>query len=80
MIDETVYRALTQRARQRKTTISACVRLLLANALPAALPKKSPNKIRAALDKAMTYRAPAPDIDQMNAEIEQGYLSGDWPR
>ena len=28
----------------------------------------------AAIQKASTYRAPVPDIDQMLAEIERGYL------
>lgn len=28
----------------------------------------------AAIQKASTFRAPAPDIDQMLAEIERGYL------
>jgi hypothetical protein len=32
----------------------------------------------AAIRKASTYRFPAPDIDQMNEEIERGYLDG-WP-
>ena len=29
---------------------------------------------RAAIQKASTYRAPVPDIEQMLAEIERGYL------
>lgn len=71
-------RELKRFAKRHKTTVGACVRRTIREMLLSE--PKSPAQIRAALDKAMKHSFPAPDIDQMNAEIEQGYLSGEWPR
>jgi len=46
-------------------------------------PEKTQDEIEkklAVIRAAAKYEFPVGDIDQMLAEIEQGHLSGEWPR
>ena len=78
LMDPDEARKLRQFARRHKKSVGECVRHTIQEML--LYEPRSPARIRAALDRAAKVGAPAPDIDQMNAEIEQGYLSGEWPR
>ena len=47
---------------------------------PDEIEKNAIEKKLAVIRAAAKYKFPAGDIEQMLAEIEQGYLSGEWPR
>jgi len=74
ILDESEFRALRREARRRKMTVAAFVR----HAIRAAQRQESPEEAKlrklAAIERAATFSAPAPDIDQMLREIEQGDL------
>ena len=72
------YREIRRAARARNLSVSEWVRQSLAAARKRE-PSISVEKKLAAIRKAAKVNAPAPDIEQMLAEIEQGYLSGPQP-
>jgi len=73
LLDEPEWREIKQAARAEKTTIAEWVRRALRKVRRETSPKDVERKL-AAIRQAVRHRFPAPDIDQMNAEIEQGYL------
>lgn len=74
LLDEAEFRAIRRIARREGKTVAEWVRQAL-RAARVSEPTGDVHKKLAALRKAMTYQFPVADIDQMNAEIEQGYLS-----
>jgi hypothetical protein len=72
------YREIRRAARARKLSVSEWVRQSLAVAHRDE-PAGSMDKKLAAIRKAATVNAPAPDIEQMLAEIEMGYKTGPQP-
>jgi hypothetical protein len=75
LLDETEYRDLQRAARQRRVTVSAWVRQMireLINAEPLGDPERKLRVVR----EAARHRYPAPPVETLLAEIEQGYLSG----
>jgi uncharacterized protein with PIN domain len=73
LVDERELREVKRVARAEKTTVSAWVRQAMRAALrrrPTGDAKRKLEVIRA----AMEYDFPAPDVEQMNAEITRGYL------
>lgn len=73
------YRELRRFARRHKTTIGACVRRVIAEAIRREPARTVAHKL-AVLERAMRHSGPTGDIERMNSEIERGYLSGEWPR
>lgn len=74
LIDEVEYRRIRKVAREHNLTVAEWVRHALRQAAaqqPGGNVEKKLASVRAA---AALDLAPSPDIDQMNAEIEQGYL------
>jgi len=74
MSDDAMAR-LRNAASREHVTVAELVRRAVFTAIEPSNGVSVEEKLRA-LDRAMSYSFPAPDIDQMNAEIEQGYLSG----
>ena len=75
LLDEADMRRLKAAARRERVTVSEIVR----RALDAELKKTGGGDVHrklAAIRRAAEHRAPAPDIDQMLAEIEGGYTAG----
>ena len=72
------YREIRRAARARKLSVSEWVRQALA-VVRRSEPSGSIEKKLAAIRKAAKVNAPAPDIEQMLAEIEQGYQTGPQP-
>jgi hypothetical protein len=74
LIDEGEYRRIRKLAKEHRVTVAEWVRHALRQAA-AQQPNGSMEKKLAAVRAAGALNlAPSPDIDQMNAEIEQGYL------
>jgi hypothetical protein len=73
------YREIQRAARARHLSIAAWVRQALAYARRQQPADDVARKL-AVVRAAARYEFPAPDIEQMLTEIEQGYLSGDWPK
>jgi hypothetical protein len=69
------YREYKRLARSRHMTLAAWVRQALAAARQQQ-PSGDVEKKLAAIRAAAQYNFPAPDIEVMLAEIEQGYLPG----
>jgi hypothetical protein len=72
LLDETEFDDLREAARRQGVPVSEWVRRALREARRRQ-PRGDIESKRQALRKAMQYEFPAPDIDQMLAEIEQGY-------
>ena len=72
------YREIRRAACSKGLTVSEWVRQALAAARREA-PSKSVEQKLAAIRAATLVNAPTADIEQMLAEIEQGYLSGFEP-
>lgn len=74
VLDEQELREIKRAARRRRLTTSEWVRQVL-RAARRQEPVRDPEVKRAALRAALLYEFPTADIGQMNAEIEEGYLS-----
>jgi hypothetical protein len=72
LLDETEFRDLREAARRQGVPVSEWVRRALREARRRE-PRGDVDRKLQALQKAMQYEFPAPEIDQMLAEIEQGY-------
>jgi hypothetical protein len=72
------YREIRRAARARKLSVSEWVRRALAVARRDE-PTGNVEKKLAAIRKAVTFKFPAPDIEQMLEEIELGYKTGPQP-
>jgi hypothetical protein len=80
LMDEDELRSIQRLARKERVTTAEWVRQRLREAQKQ---QEKPDITRKldAIRRAYLYqpKAPAPDIDQMNAEIEQGYLDESPP-
>jgi len=72
LLDETEFDDLREAARREGVPVSEWVRRALREARRREPSGDVDRKLRA-VRRAMQYEFPAPDIDQMLAEIEQGY-------
>jgi hypothetical protein len=73
LLDEPEWRELQRAARAEKTTVAEWVRRALRQARRGSSSKDVQRKI-AAIRVAARHSFPAPDVDQMNREIERGYV------
>jgi predicted component of type VI protein secretion system len=72
LLDEAEWRQIQRSARAERTTVAEWVRRALRQARRSASSKDADHKL-AAIRAAARHAFPAPDIDEMNAEIERGY-------
>ena len=73
LLEEPEFREIQRTARAHRMTVAEWVR----QALRAARRRESSGDVEkklAAIRRAMQYQFPTADIEQMNEEIEQGYL------
>jgi hypothetical protein len=73
LLDEAEFREIQRTARAHRMTVAEWVR----HALRAARRRESSGDVEkklAAIRRAMQYQFPTADIEQMNEEIERGYL------
>jgi hypothetical protein len=75
ILDDAELETYRQAADRDGVNLSAWVRRALRDAA-VQVSAKSPEERIAAIRAAAAYRAPAPPIEQMLAEIERGYLGG----
>lgn len=73
LLDESEWRELQRAARAEKTTVADWVRRALRQTRRGQSSKDASRKL-AAVRAAGRYAFPAPPIEQMNEEIERGYL------
>ena len=73
LMDDAELRSIQRLARKERVTTAEWVRQRLREAQEARSRPDLASKL-AAIHRASQFRAPAPDIDQMLAEIERGYL------
>lgn len=73
LMDDDELQQIQRTARRERVTTAEWVRQRLREAQEQRARPDIATKL-AAIQKASTYRAPAPDIEQMLAEIERGYL------
>jgi len=73
LIDEPEFRRIRRLARERSLTVAEWVRHALRDAAAQQPEKNIDKKLAAVRAAAALELAPSPDIDRMNAEIEQGY-------
>jgi len=78
LLDEEELKAIRKAARRDKTTVAEWVRQAL-RAARRQQPKSDVARKLAIVRAAYRHRFPAPPIEQMLAEIEQGYLD-DGPK
>ena len=72
LMDDDELRSIQRLAKKERLTTAEWVRQRLREARLRARPDAE--RKLAVIRTASRFRAPAPDIDQMNAEIERGYL------
>ena len=75
LLEEPEFREIQRTARAHRMTVAEWVR----QALRAARSRESSSDVEkklAIIRRAATFNFPTADIDQMNEEIERGYLSG----
>jgi predicted 2-oxoglutarate/Fe(II)-dependent dioxygenase YbiX len=75
VVQEAELREIRRVARQERMTVSEWVRRSLRQARRA-VSTQDPDRKLEVLRAALEHSAPAPDIEQMLAEIERGYASG----
>lgn len=73
LMDDDELRSIQRLARNERVTTAEWVRQRLREAQEARARPDIATKL-AAIQRASQFRAPAPDIEQMLAEIERGYL------
>jgi len=78
LLPDPEYREIQRIARSRRISIAQWVRQAL-HAAKREEPLGDVSKKLEALRAAAEFEFPTADIEQMLAEIEQGYLSGDKP-
>lgn len=76
VIQEDELEELKAAARAERMTLSEWVRQALRAARERPVPGLSGADLEAVLAEGAAHEFPAPDIDQMNAEIREGYLGG----
>ena len=75
LVDDKEFEELQRMAQQRNMTLSEWVRQALRRAANEQ-PLGDQTRKLAAIRAAARHRFPAPDIEEMQAEIESGYRSG----
>ncbi|HTK52784.1 MAG TPA: CopG family transcriptional regulator [Gemmatimonadaceae bacterium] len=75
IIDDAEYRDLQKAARRRGLTVSQWVRDAIRSTRGLEPSTDAARKL-AAVREAVRHAYPAPDVEQMLAEIERGYSSG----
>jgi hypothetical protein len=75
LLEESELAAIRKSARRQKMTTAEWVRQAL-RAAQRREPRTDVARKLAVIRAAARHRFPAPDIDQMLAEIEKGYLAG----
>ena len=78
VMEEAEMRAVRRAAKLSRVTVSAWAREALRKALRVQPTGERSRKL-AVLDRALVHEFPAPDIEEMNAEIGRGYDSGWQP-
>jgi hypothetical protein len=78
LFDEDELKAIQRLAREDRVTTAEWVRQRLREAQEQRARPDIERKL-AVIRAAGRFRAPAPDVEQMNAEIEQGYLERSSP-
>jgi hypothetical protein len=78
LFDEPEWKEIRRTARSRRMTVAEWVRQAL-RAARQERSSKDPYVRIAAIRAAMRHDHPTADIDQMNAEIERGYLGTPQP-
>lgn len=76
LLDDSELAEIQEAARRRRMTTAEWVRQNL-RAAREDQDTSDPRKMLEIIRHAATFSFPAPDIEQMNAEIEQGYLDTD---
>lgn len=76
VLEDAEYRDLERWARRQRTTVSAAVRRALRE-LQRSEPTREPQRKLQVVREAARHAYPAPDISQMLAEIERGYIGGE---
>jgi len=77
LLDESELDDLREAASRQGVPVSEWVRRAIREARRREPSRDVEAKLRA-VREAVKHEFPTADIDQMNAEIEQGYLSGSW--
>jgi hypothetical protein len=72
LLEDSEWREVKRSARAEKTTVAEWVRRAIRHARKNSSSEDVERKL-AAIKAASRHAFPAPDIDQMNAEIERGY-------
>jgi hypothetical protein len=72
LLEDSEWRELKRSARAEKTTIAEWVRRAIRHARNNSSSEDVERKL-AAINAAARHAFPAPDIEEMNAEIERGY-------
>lgn len=75
LLDEPEWKEIRRTARAQRMTVAEWVRQALRTARQQRSTKDPHTKI-AAIRAAARHEHPTADIDQMNAEIQRGYLDG----
>ena len=75
LMDEREWRLVRQAARANQQTVSEWVRQALRSCYTQRATGSAKKKLEA-IRLAAQHEFPAPDIEQMNAEIAKGYASG----
>jgi hypothetical protein len=77
-LEDTEWRELKRSARAEKTTVAEWVRRAIRDARRNTSSEDVEHRL-AAVKAATLYSFPAPDIEQMNEEIERGYREEPQP-
>jgi len=75
LMDEAEWREIRKTARSRRMTVAEWVRQALRGARSGESLRSVESKL-AAVHRAALHRFPTGDIEQMNEEIERGYVTG----
>ncbi len=75
VLDDSDYRDLERWARRQRTTVSAVVRRAIRE-LQRSEPTREPQRKLQVVREAARHSYPAPEVEQMLAEIERGYGGG----
>ena len=74
LLEELEWKEIQRTARAHKMTVAECVRQALRSARRTSSSRDIDRKL-AAIQRAVRCSHPTADIDEMNAQIERGYLS-----
>ncbi len=75
LVSEAEMRELKAVAHKERLSVGEWVRRAIHSTM-GRVPSRSPEEKLSAINSASLHSFPAADVDQMNREIEEGYLSG----